>query len=229
MGYNLLPMREYATYILRCSDNSFYTGVTNNIEVRFGQHKAGINTDCYTYKRRPLELAHVEYFDDIRDAIAREKQIKTWSRAKKEALICGDEESLMENAKKKNWNKSSSFSLGVDAIVMNDKQQVLLVQRSDDKTWSMPGGWVESGETPDQAIVREVLEETGFEVVSERVVDVHVRSEKTVHITYLARVVSGKIACSEETTDVAFMDPCEVQQWHADHELRVMRSLEKLV
>ncbi len=221
-------MREYATYILRCSDNSFYTGVTNNIEVRLGQHKAGINPDCYTYKRRPLELAHVEYFGDIRDAIAREKQIKPWNRAKKEALISGDEESLMKNAKKKNWNKKSDFVLGVDSLIVNDKGQVLLVQRADDGKWSMPGGWVESGETPDQAIVREVLEETGFEVVLERIVDVHVRPEKTVHITYLVRVVSGEVSLSEETTDVKFVDPCDVEQWHTDHELRVMRAFGRL-
>lgn len=221
-------MREYATYILRCSDDSFYTGVMNNIEVRLGQHKAGINPDCYTYKRRPLELAHVEYFGDIRDAIAREKQIKPWNRAKKEALIRGDEESLMKNAKKKNWNKSSCFTLGVDAIVMNDEKQILLVQRTDDKTWSMPGGWVEADETVDQAIVREVLEETGLEIVPERIVDVHVRLERTAHITYLARVIGGKIICSEEATDVVFVDPIEIERWHADHKLRVMRSLERL-
>lgn len=98
-------MREYATYILRCSDGSFYTGVTNNIAERFRQHQEGMNPACYTYKRRPLQLLHVEYFDDIRDAIQREKQIKPWSRKKKEALIQENYEVLQQSAKKV-WKKN---------------------------------------------------------------------------------------------------------------------------
>ncbi len=59
----------------------------------------GDDEKCYTFKRRPLELKYYEYFRMIDDAITREKQIKRWSRAKKEALISGNEERLFELAK----------------------------------------------------------------------------------------------------------------------------------
>jgi putative endonuclease len=74
-------------YILACSDNSYYTGVTNDIERRLYEHDAGLDKESYTYIRRPLELKYLEQFDDINKAIEREKQIKKWSRKKKEALF----------------------------------------------------------------------------------------------------------------------------------------------
>lgn len=91
ISYDLLvrysPMREYFVYMLRCSDNSYYTGVTNNIETRVLLHQQGDDPTAYTYKRRPIELVYVQEFREINDAIAAEKQIKGWTRAKKEALI----------------------------------------------------------------------------------------------------------------------------------------------
>lgn len=77
-------------YILKCSDGSFYTGVTNNLELRFRQHQEGINISCYTYSRRPLELVYYEEFQTPGLAIEMEKKIKGWSRAKKMALISGN-------------------------------------------------------------------------------------------------------------------------------------------
>jgi len=64
--------------------------VTNNIERRFDEHQSGYNPTCYTYKRRPLQLVFNEVFPDINQAIAFEKQMKGWRRAKKEAIINGD-------------------------------------------------------------------------------------------------------------------------------------------
>jgi putative endonuclease len=91
-------MREYCVYILRCADDSFYIGVTNNLERRFEQHQAGIDPKCYTFKRRPLKVVHVERFSEVVYAINREKQLKRWSRRKKEALIAGNEYGLMQAA-----------------------------------------------------------------------------------------------------------------------------------
>jgi putative endonuclease len=81
-------------YILKCSDDSYYTGVTSNLEQRLFRHKSGFYPDCYTFKRRPLELVFYAEFTDINFAIDKEKQIKKWSRLKKEALINGDYDSL---------------------------------------------------------------------------------------------------------------------------------------
>jgi len=81
---------HYFVYIIECSDGSYYTGVTNNYERRFQEHCDGLNPTCYTFERRPLLLRYVEWFHDVEQAIAREKQLKGWSRKKKEALMAGD-------------------------------------------------------------------------------------------------------------------------------------------
>ncbi|WP_298118177.1 GIY-YIG nuclease family protein [Flavobacterium sp.] len=88
-------MKTYFVYILKCSDNSYYTGFTNDLERRFGEHQFGKNKDCYTYNKRPLELMWFETFNDVLNAIAIEKQIKGWSRIKKEALIIQDWDRLV--------------------------------------------------------------------------------------------------------------------------------------
>jgi putative endonuclease len=77
-------------YILRCADGSYYTGTTRTeLEVRVAQHQAG-EFGGYTSERRPVTLVFSEHFEHIVDAIAMERRVKGWSRAKKEALIAGD-------------------------------------------------------------------------------------------------------------------------------------------
>ncbi|HDL20462.1 MAG TPA: GIY-YIG nuclease family protein, partial [Nitrospirae bacterium] len=78
---------------------SYYTGVTNDVERRFYEHQEGLIEGCYTHDKRPLKLMHVEEFTDIIEAISREKQIKGWSRRKKEAIIAGDYEELVKLSK----------------------------------------------------------------------------------------------------------------------------------
>ncbi len=80
-------MKKYFVYILRCRDGRYYTGVTNNVEKRFYEHQNGLIASCYTRGRRPVKLVAVEEFDKIIDAIDKEKQIKGWTRKKKQALI----------------------------------------------------------------------------------------------------------------------------------------------
>ncbi|MCM4167372.1 hypothetical protein KCTC52924_02954 [Arenibacter antarcticus] len=94
-------MKPSYVYILKCSDNSYYTGVTSNLNKRLLDHKSGIHIDSYTYSRRSLELVYFAEFTDINLAIQTEKQIKKWSRAKKEALINNEYEKLPNLAKKK--------------------------------------------------------------------------------------------------------------------------------
>ncbi len=76
-------------YILRCNDGSYYVGSTRDLENRVDKHNAGFYGG-YTSRRRPVELVHSQEFARIDDAIAAERQIKGWSRAKKEALMHGD-------------------------------------------------------------------------------------------------------------------------------------------
>jgi putative endonuclease len=88
-------------YILRCSDGSYYVGTTrDSLELRIAQHNAG-TFGGYTSSRRPVELIFSQWFDRITDAIENERKLKKWSRAKKEALIRGDFESLQQLAKRK--------------------------------------------------------------------------------------------------------------------------------
>lgn len=87
---------RFYVYILKCSDKTYYTGVTNNIELRFKQHNEGFNQSSYTYSRRPVELVFISEFKYIDQAIAFEKQVKGWSRKKKEAIIDDNWDKLKE-------------------------------------------------------------------------------------------------------------------------------------
>jgi putative endonuclease len=92
-------------YMLRCADGSFYVGSATgeDLTMRIAQHQAG-TFEGYTSLRRPVELVWSEYFDRITDAIATERKIKGWSRAKKEALITGDW-SLIQRLSKRRGGK----------------------------------------------------------------------------------------------------------------------------
>jgi putative endonuclease len=88
-------------YILRCSDGSYYVGITRStLESRLAQHNAG-TFEGYTKSRRPVEMIFSQWFDRITDAIECERKLKKWSRAKKEAFIRGDIESLQQLARRR--------------------------------------------------------------------------------------------------------------------------------
>jgi putative endonuclease len=77
-------------YIVRCADGSYYAGRSMvSVEKRISEHNLGV-FDGYTKTRRPVTLVFSEHFDRVTDAIAFERQIKGWTRAKKEALIRRD-------------------------------------------------------------------------------------------------------------------------------------------
>tara|TARA_R110001583_G_scaffold67308_2_gene192545 strand:- start:12 stop:299 length:288 start_codon:yes stop_codon:yes gene_type:complete len=94
-------MKKSYVYILKCTDETYYTGVTSNLESRLFKHNSGFHPNSYTASRKPLKLVFYCEFTDINIAIETEKQIKKWSRAKKEALINGEFDSLINLAKKK--------------------------------------------------------------------------------------------------------------------------------
>ncbi len=82
----ILIMKIGYVYIIKCADNSYYTGVTNDLARRFAEHQQGIGSK-YTKSRHPLELVWVSEEMDIISAIENEKKVKGWRREKKEALI----------------------------------------------------------------------------------------------------------------------------------------------
>ena len=97
--------KTYWVYILLCKDNSYYTGVTNNIDGRIWEHNNDTDEDSYTFSRRPVELVYCEDYNYINSAIAREKQIKGWSRKKKQALIEENWDNLIKFSQRKFPNR----------------------------------------------------------------------------------------------------------------------------
>ncbi len=85
-------------YMLRCSDGSYYVGsARRGLDRRLSEHNDG-TYGGYTAKRLPVIIVWSEHFLNITDAIAVERQIKGWSRVKKEALIRGDFGALRAHA-----------------------------------------------------------------------------------------------------------------------------------
>ena len=78
----------FTTYILCCFDKSYYTGHTDNLDIRMNQHH--VATEGYVAARQPFSVVWVGEFETRAEALAFELKLKGWSRAKKEALIAGD-------------------------------------------------------------------------------------------------------------------------------------------
>ena len=96
--------RGYWVYILKCSDDSYYTGRTTDLDLRIEQHKAGEGSK-HTKKRLPVELVFSQELPDADSAFQAEWRIKGWSRAKKEALIAENWNLLKWLAKKPKFRK----------------------------------------------------------------------------------------------------------------------------
>src|ERR1051325_10205527 len=89
----------YAVYILKCSDGSYYTGLTKELGARVHEHQTGAYSESYTFSRRPVKLVWSVVTESYKEAFQWEHKIKGWSRAKKEALIRGDIDGIHEIVK----------------------------------------------------------------------------------------------------------------------------------
>jgi putative endonuclease len=103
---------NYFVYVVECADASYYTGITNDLERRLLEHNNGADVRCYTFKRRPLVLKYYCQFYDVNQAIAFEKQLKGWSRKKKEALFREDWDELKILSKSRGSQASPSTGSG---------------------------------------------------------------------------------------------------------------------
>ena len=91
----------YVVYILECADGSYYTGSAANLSKRLWEHETGVLPSAYTFSRRPVKLIWAsEECNRYSDALRWERQIKGWSRAKKQALIRGDFDMIHEIVKR---------------------------------------------------------------------------------------------------------------------------------
>ena len=98
----------YAIYILKCSDGSYYTGLTKELDARIQEHRSGVHPEAYTFTRRPVELVWSEIVETYPEAFQWEHQIKGWNRSKKEVLIRGDIEGIHEIVKNERRNKDQA-------------------------------------------------------------------------------------------------------------------------
>lgn len=116
---------------------------------------------------------------------------------------------------------ANSLVVGGSAVVVDDEGRILLQRRSDSGNWALPGGAMDIGETFAQSVVREVKEETGFDVRIERIIGIYsdpghvfayddgeVRQE--FNICLAATIVGGELSVSSESTDVRFFTPDEL-------------------
>ncbi|MGH6822294.1 MAG: GIY-YIG nuclease family protein [Methylocella sp.] len=95
-------MQGATIYILRCADGSYYTGISRrSVEERVSEHAQGLIKGCYTESRLPVELVFSEHYERADEAVAAERRIKGWSRAKKEAMMRGDFVALSVLARRK--------------------------------------------------------------------------------------------------------------------------------
>ncbi|MDB5222629.1 MAG: hypothetical protein JWN83_1296 [Chitinophagaceae bacterium] len=108
-------MNHYTVYIVECHDGFYYVGVTNDLERRLWEHNTGFDRKCFTYKRRPVELKYYESCPDIKQAIAYEKQLKGWSRKKKQALFKEDFTELKRLSKSTVAKSKLASALNIDS------------------------------------------------------------------------------------------------------------------
>ena len=97
------------------------------------------------------------------------------------------------------------FAIGAFAIIFDEEKRVLLCHRRDVDMWNLPGGGVESGELPTEAVTREVEEETGLEVMVERLVGVYGKASKDELVfSFLCRVFGGELKLTDESSENCF-------------------------
>jgi 8-oxo-dGTP diphosphatase len=100
------------------------------------------------------------------------------------------------------------WTLGAFAIIFDTQSRVLLSHRKDMDAWNLPGGGVEYGELPTEAVIREVMEETGLEVTIERLLGVYGKVDKPDELvfSFLCRVIGGQLVLTDESDDNRYFD-----------------------
>jgi 8-oxo-dGTP pyrophosphatase MutT (NUDIX family) len=122
--------------------------------------------------------------------------------------------------------------IGVQGALFDVEGRILLERRKDDALWGLPSGWVEAGEGPETALVREFMEEAGLEVEPVRVIGFYTRlpgefqqPHSSVHVLYLCRCLGGSLRKSHESLEMGFANPADIQHWHKDHQEQAEAAL----
>ncbi len=100
------------------------------------------------------------------------------------------------------------FTIGAFAVITDGEGRVLLCHRRDMDWWNLPGGGMEAGELPTEAVIREVREETGLEVAVEAMTGLYAKSYSSdLVFTFRCRVVGGELGPTEESSACAYFPP----------------------
>lgn len=141
MIYNT-QQEAFYVYIILCNDESYYTGLTNDLMRRFEEHVNGVYETCYTFKRRPLTLKYYETIPFLKDAVERESQIKGWSKAKKKALIEGNfhKLQLLSQCNNLTHHKYKDLEKGLDYARPSQRPSSLRLRSGHPKIGILGGG-----------------------------------------------------------------------------------------
>jgi ADP-ribose pyrophosphatase YjhB (NUDIX family) len=123
--------------------------------------------------------------------------------------------------------------VGANAAVFDEQGQILLMKRTDDGTWCLPGGFVDPNESPRETAVRETREETGLDVRVVDLVALYTRKpgrhgpHNLVSPTYLCEVTDGDLELSHEGEALRYCEVDSVPNWHKDHQGRARDAYEQ--
>jgi len=123
--------------------------------------------------------------------------------------------------------------VGCDVFVTNEKNEVLLIQRSDNKLWALPGGFHDLGETPAACAIRECKEETGFDIKLNKLLGVWSSNcyeyinypwvdNEFCHLVFEAKVINGKAETSKETLSVKWFSQTNLPELSDGHKERIL-------
>ncbi|WP_270181063.1 NUDIX hydrolase N-terminal domain-containing protein [Alkalihalobacillus sp. CinArs1] len=114
--------------------------------------------------------------------------------------------------------------VGVNGIVFSSDKKILLERRADDGTWGIIGGWCDAGESPEESLKREFLEETGLNVKVQDLVSIFTRKPEdfgqphtSYHPLFICEIQDGNLRTSIESIELKYHHLLDVENWHADH------------
>lgn len=178
---------------------------------------------------RAIALEGLKYAKDPYDRARYEKLLEVATVNFSGALSL-DFENLLDSFQREIGSVTSK--LGADAAVINNNGQVLILKRSDDQSWCLPCGWVDVGECPATAAVREVKEETGLDVKAKGYLGISTKGagktqniQHQVNMLVLVELISDTctIQLSHEHTEFKWIDKVDGINWHAGHDKQAQR------
>lgn len=114
--------------------------------------------------------------------------------------------------------------VGVNGVIFSKDGKILLERRADDGTWGIIGGWCEAGESPQESLKREFLEETGLKVEVKELIEIFTRKpgdlgqpHTSYHPLFVCEILEGEMQKSFESLELRFFHLNEVETWHGDH------------